>query len=91
MQTPKSVGYGLGGNVLDVGLYMLPSTVTMLVFSALAGRIAGRIGAAYSMAIGSVFAGLSYMSPIIGAILLLLAILYFSYRQTIAAYPNGPC
>ncbi|HEY0368522.1 MAG TPA: APC family permease, partial [Chthoniobacterales bacterium] len=34
-------------------------------------------------------AGLGYMWPIIGAILLLLAILYFSYRQTIAAYPNG--
>ncbi|HZE30332.1 MAG TPA: MFS transporter, partial [Actinoallomurus sp.] len=61
VQTPKSVGYGLGGNVLDVGLYMLPSTVTMLVFSALAGRIAARVGAAYSMAIGSVFAGLSYL------------------------------
>ena len=61
VQTPKSVGYGLGGNVLDVGLYMLPSTVTMLIFSALAGRIAGRIGAAYSLALGSVFAGLSYL------------------------------
>ena len=34
-------------------------------------------------------AGLSYMWPIIGAILCLLSILYFSYRQTIDAYPNG--
>jgi len=61
VQTPRSVGYGLGGNVLDVGLYMLPSTVTMLICSALAGRIAARIGAANSLAIGSVFAGLSYL------------------------------
>ncbi|GLY91629.1 MFS transporter [Actinoallomurus iriomotensis] len=61
VQTPRSVGYGLGGDVLDVGLYMLPSTVTMLVCSALAGRIAQRIGAANSLAIGSVFAGLSYL------------------------------
>jgi MFS family permease len=61
VQTPRSVGYGLGGNVLDVGLYMLPSTVTMLLFSALAGRIAGRVGAANALAIGSVFAGLSYL------------------------------
>lgn len=61
VQTPKSVGYGLGGNVLDVGLYMLPSTVTMLICSALAGRIATRIGAANSLAVGSVFAGLSYL------------------------------
>lgn len=61
VQTPRSIGYGLGGDVLDVGLYMLPSTATMMVCSALAGRIAARVGAAYSLAIGSVFAGLSYL------------------------------
>ncbi len=33
--------------------------------------------------------GLSYILPITGLILVLLTILYFSYRQTIAAYPNG--
>lgn len=30
-----------------------------------------------------------HLLPIFGAILVLLAILYFSYRQTIEAYPNG--
>src|SRR4051812_8653650 len=34
-------------------------------------------------------AGLSYAGPLIAIILALLAILYFSYRQTIAAYPTG--
>ncbi|MEU9842672.1 MFS transporter [Actinomadura sp. NPDC048032] len=57
---PEELGYGLGGSVLDVGLYMLPSTVTMLVFSAMAGRLAGRLGPAYTLAIGSAFAGLCY-------------------------------
>ena len=33
--------------------------------------------------------GLAYVGPITLVILALLAILYFSYRQTIAAYPNG--
>jgi amino acid transporter len=33
--------------------------------------------------------GLVYLPGIMGAIILLLAILYFSYRQTISAYPNG--
>jgi amino acid transporter len=33
--------------------------------------------------------GVEYGWRIIGAILILLAIVYFSYRQTIAAYPNG--
>lgn len=62
VQSPKDkIGYGLSGSVLDVGLYMLPSTVTMLLFSALAGRFAARLGAAHTLAIGSVFAGLSYV------------------------------
>jgi amino acid transporter len=33
--------------------------------------------------------GIAYILPITGSILVLLTILYFSYRQTIAAYPNG--
>ena len=34
-------------------------------------------------------AGLTFILPITLAIVILLGILYFSYRQTIAAYPNG--
>jgi amino acid transporter len=34
-------------------------------------------------------AGLHYIGPIVGVILALLAILYVSYRQTLAAYPTG--
>jgi amino acid transporter len=33
--------------------------------------------------------GLAYIGPIVLVILALLAILYFSYRQTVAAYPTG--
>jgi len=33
--------------------------------------------------------GLNYISPIMGIIIAVLAIVYFSYRQTISAYPNG--
>jgi len=34
-------------------------------------------------------AGIAYIVPISGSIIALLVIVYFSYRQTIAAYPNG--
>ena len=34
-------------------------------------------------------AGIHFLIPIISAILILLVIVFFSYRQTIAAYPNG--
>jgi amino acid transporter len=34
-------------------------------------------------------AGIGYIVPISGSIIVLLTIVYFSYRQTIAAYPGG--
>jgi MFS family permease len=60
VQTPRAqLGYGLSGSVLDVGLYLLPATVGMLIFSALAGRFERRLGAAYTLALGSLFVALS--------------------------------
>jgi MFS family permease len=62
VQTPKhSVGYGLSGSVLDVGLYGIPSTIAMMLFSALAGRIERRVGAAFTLAMGSGVAGVGYL------------------------------
>ncbi|WP_243741173.1 hypothetical protein [Streptomyces sp. 8K308] len=40
---------------------MLPSTFTMLFFSALAGRFEAKLGAAWTLAIGTAFAGLAYL------------------------------
>jgi amino acid transporter len=45
--------------------------------------------AALAVLIPAGILGLEFMPAIIGVILALLAMLYFSYRQTIAAYPNG--
>jgi amino acid transporter len=45
--------------------------------------------AAMSFLIPMGLAGLHYILPVITTILVLLVIVYFSYRQTIAAYPNG--
>lgn len=62
VETPRArFGYGLSGSVLDVGLYMLPSTVAMLLFSALAGRFERRLGAAFTLAIGSLVTGGGYV------------------------------
>lgn len=45
--------------------------------------------AALTILIPAGLVGLSFMPLITVSIVVLLAILYFSYRQTIAAYPNG--
>ncbi|HET6215614.1 MAG TPA: APC family permease [Acidobacteriaceae bacterium] len=45
--------------------------------------------AALALLIPLGMAGTQYLLPIVTAILILLVIVYFSYRQTIAAYPSG--
>ena len=45
--------------------------------------------AALSLLIPLGMLGTTYILPIITSILILLVIVFFSYRQTIAAYPNG--
>ena len=45
--------------------------------------------AALSLLIPLGLLGLQYIVPVSAAIITLLVIVYFSYRQTIAAYPNG--
>lgn len=45
--------------------------------------------AALTILIPAGLVGLSFMPLITVSTVVLLAILYFSYRQTIAAYPNG--
>src|SRR6202140_3455613 len=45
--------------------------------------------AALSLLIPLGLLGVRYIVPVSAAIITLLIIVYFSYRQTIAAYPNG--
>ncbi|HET6298741.1 MAG TPA: MFS transporter [Kribbella sp.] len=62
VQAPEArVGYGMTGSVLDVGLYLLPSTAAMLLFSMLAGQFERRLGAAYILGIGAAFVAASFV------------------------------
>src|ERR1039457_6729490 len=45
--------------------------------------------AALTLLIPLGLSGVRYIVPIIASIVVLLAIVYFSYRQTIQAYPGG--
>jgi MFS family permease len=58
-QTPVSSGYGLGASTLRVGLYLLPSTLVMLVISLFAGVLLARFSASSLVATGSAMVGVS--------------------------------
>jgi EmrB/QacA subfamily drug resistance transporter len=44
VETPRSAGYGFGASVTKAGLFMLPSTLAMLIVGAQTGRLEKRFG-----------------------------------------------
>jgi MFS family permease len=61
VQMPVASGYGFGVGVTGAGLFMLPSTVVMLVAGPLAGTMAGRVGSKVPLLIGTACASLSFV------------------------------
>jgi MFS family permease len=59
-QLPKSTGFGFGASVVVSGLYLLPSTLGMVIVGAFAGRIAARFGSKAAVIAGSSFTAASY-------------------------------
>jgi len=59
--TPRAAGYGFGASVTQAGLFLLPSTVAMLVVSPLAGRLANRVGSRVPLVLGSLSTCLAFV------------------------------
>ncbi|MGK2936907.1 MAG: MFS transporter [Solirubrobacteraceae bacterium] len=60
-QMPESTGYGFGASVTQSGLFMLPTTVMMLLVSPIAGRLTERVGPKVPLVIGTALASLSFL------------------------------
>jgi EmrB/QacA subfamily drug resistance transporter len=76
LQAPHSAGYGFGVTVTDAGLFLLPQTLVVFVFGAIAGRISAAIGSARAVLIGVLLAAGSFT---------LLAVAYTRVWQILAA------
>jgi EmrB/QacA subfamily drug resistance transporter len=61
VELPESTGFGFGGSVTDAGLYLLPSTITMLVFGAMAGTLERRFGSKPPLVAGTLVAAASFV------------------------------
>jgi len=60
VEQPKSTGYGFGASVTATGIYMLPSTLMMLLVGPLAGRVDRRFGSKRALLVGAAFSAASY-------------------------------
>ncbi|MEA2146910.1 MAG: hypothetical protein QOG59_2497, partial [Solirubrobacteraceae bacterium] len=60
VEMPKSEGFGFAASITGAGLFLLPSTVAMLIVSPLAGRMTSRIGARVPLVLGCAVTTLSF-------------------------------
>jgi EmrB/QacA subfamily drug resistance transporter len=54
VEMPTSTSFGFGASVTGAGLFLLPSTIAMLVVSPLAGRLASTVGSRVPLLLGAV-------------------------------------
>ena len=64
LQLPVSTGYGFGLTVVAAGLYMLPSSVAMVVFAPVSAGITRRSGAKTTLVIGCVLLAAGYVARV---------------------------
>jgi EmrB/QacA subfamily drug resistance transporter len=60
-ETKTSAGYGFGASVTQAGLFLLPSTVMMLLISPIAGRLSARVGSRVPLVGGSIATCLAFV------------------------------
>jgi MFS family permease len=61
VETPAGRGYGFGASVTAAGLFLVPSTIAMLVFGAQTGRLEKRFGSKPPLLAGGVATACSYV------------------------------
>jgi EmrB/QacA subfamily drug resistance transporter len=61
VETPRRYGYGFGSSVTQAGLFLVPSTLAMLVFGSQTGRLEKLFGSKPPLLAGGVLAGGSFL------------------------------
>jgi MFS family permease len=61
VETPSRIGYGFGASVSGAGLFLVPSTIAMLVAGSQTGRLERRFGSKPPLLAGAAITGVSYV------------------------------
>jgi MFS family permease len=61
VETPSSAGYGFGASVTGAGLFLVPSTLAMLVMGSQTGRLEKRFGSKPPLLAGALVTATSYV------------------------------
>ena len=61
VQVPESTGYGFGATVTQAGLFLVPSTLAMLLVAPVAGRLSNTVGSKVPLVLGSIVTCLAFV------------------------------
>jgi EmrB/QacA subfamily drug resistance transporter len=61
VQTPASSGYGFGASVTESGFFLIPSTLMLLIFAPLAGRLSNAVGPKIPLLLGCIGVTLAFI------------------------------
>jgi EmrB/QacA subfamily drug resistance transporter len=60
VETPRSTGYGFGSSVTQAGLFLLPTTLVMMIAAPIGGRMSGRFGSKVPLVLGTSVTALAF-------------------------------
>src|SRR5207247_3324342 len=61
VQTPTSTGYGFGASVSQAGLFLVPTTIALLITSPLGGRLSNAVGSKVPLVLGSMLTASAFV------------------------------
>lgn len=61
VQTPAATGWGFGASVTQAGLFLVPTTIAMLITSPIGGKLSGAVGSKVPLVLGSAITTLAFV------------------------------
>src|SRR6266581_1041010 len=61
VQTPTSTGYGFGASVSQAGLFLVPTTIALLITSPIGGRLSNAVGSKVPLVLGSLLTTVAFV------------------------------
>ncbi len=61
VQTPRSTGYGFGASVTQSGLFLVPTTIALLITSPISGRLSNVVGSKVPLVLGTIVTTVAFV------------------------------
>jgi len=61
VQAPRSTGYGFGASVTQSGLFLVPTTIALLITSPISGRLSNVVGSKVPLVLGTIVTTVAFV------------------------------